>query len=802
MLLFAALFFSFLLPQTDALSLSGVVFDTNARPVADVQVHLEEPTQRKQWDAVTKAEGTFRFERLDLGTYRITIKREGYFETSTEVRLESSKTVEFTLAAAETVKQEIDVIARPEPINTDSVAPQNVVNDEVIQNIPYTGRQNFLNALSLMPGVLRDNMNQIHIHGSRPDQIRYQMDGLYLTDGVSGGLGSNIPIDAIESVDMDLANYSAEFGKSSGGIVRVHSQFIGNKYRFNVTDFIPGWDFRQKSIAEFSPRLLFSGPLVQNKLWFMYSGTLRYVHSFLEELEAPNKERTRTQTAADQLLKLQWNLRESHVVTVELLHNYDYYGNAGLSLVRPRETTTNFLKRGTTLGLSNRQVVSGKLFETVLQWTRRRDSDLAKGTRPLEARPEGWLGNFFTDRRGYAQRAHGSQTIAWDKESGGVTHRFKVGGEFDWVDSNIQLDRRAFNLFNEKGEVRQFVSFAGPDFAATQNREYGAFVQDRMVLNKKLQVELGLRYDRERVVGRNNVEPRAGFSFLPFGTARSKVSGGVGLFYDNIARLNFQLPHLKSRFTTTYTNGVPAAAPAATDVHVSPQLRNPSGVHWNAAWEHEWAPRWVSRIDYIQKNGRDQIRLAAQPNPNGFDMVFNNSGRSDYHAVKISVDRPIRTNLRFLGSYIYSNAKARPSLALDFPDPAVELVPEVPVDWNTPHRFVGWGYFPLPTNLSASFSVEARSGFPFTMVDDLNRIVGAYNQRKMPMHFVTNASIEKEIPIPFGNGKRMAFRIGVTNLFNRFNPRFVDTNVNSPYRMQFSDSSRRHFSARVRILKK
>jgi hypothetical protein len=274
------------------------------------------------------------------------------------------------------------------------------------------------------------------------------------------------------------------------------------------------------------------------------------------------------------------------------------------------------------------------------------------------------------------------------------------------------------------------------------------------------------------------------------------------LFYDNITLLNLQLPHLQRRFTTIYANGVPASAPAATDVRVNPGLRNPWGVHWNAAWENEWAPRWVTRVDYIQKNGRDQVRLAAETNPAGFDMVFNNSGKADYRAIEVSLDRPIRTNLRFLASYTYSNAKARPSLALDFPDPAVESVPEVPVDWNTPHRFVGWGYFPLPSHLSASFSFEARSGFPFTAVDDLNHIVGAYNNRKMPAYLVTNASVEKEIPVPFGSGKRMAFRIGVTNLFNQFNPRFVDTNVNSPYFLSLSDSSSRHFSARVRILKK
>ena len=93
--------------------------------------------------------------------------------------------------------------------------------------------------------------------------------------------------------------------------------------------------------------------------------------------------------------------------------------------------------------------------------------------------------------------------------------------------------------------------------------------------------------------------------------------------------------------------------------------------------------------------------------------------------------------------------------------------------------------------------MEARSGFPYTLVDDLNRTVGGYNSHVMPMYFETNAGIEKELPIPFGNGKRVAFRIGATNLFNRFNPRFVDSNVNSPTTNMFSDSSGRHFTARV-----
>jgi outer membrane receptor protein involved in Fe transport len=794
------LFVPSLAAQTDNLSLAGTVFDTNAKPVGSAHVRLEEPTEQKKWDSETKADGTFRFDRLAFGTYRITVELQGYFETFTDVRLESSKTVEFTLAPAETVTQEVDVVARPEPINVDSVAPQEVVTNEVIQSIPYTGRQSFLNAVALMPSVVRDNNNGVHINGSRPDQVRYQLDGLYLTDVAGTGLGSNIPIDAIESVDLNLANYSAEFGKSSGGVINVHSQFIGDKVRFNATDFIPGWDFRTKSLSDFSPRFLFSGPLVQKKLWFMYSGTMRYINSYLNDIAtSANK---MTQSGADQLFKLQWNLKESHVLTVHLLVNADNMSNEGLSIVRPVETTTNFLRRGVTLGVSDRHVVRGKLFETTLQWTRRHETDLAKGTGPLQAYPNLWTGNYFQDQIANVERAHLAQTVAWDKEAGGLTHRLKAGGEFDWVDSNLQVNRRPFTVYDDQGNIQQTVAFTGPNYTDVHNQEYGAFVQDRIIFSSKLQAEAGVRYDRERVTGRNNAGPRFAFSYLPFGTARSKLSGGVGLFYDDITLTDLQLPNLQRRLTTTYTNGIPTTAPSATSIFASPDLINPSTLHWNLQWEHEWVPRWVSRIQYIQKDGVNQVRLAAQPTSDGFNMVFDNSGASTYRAMEITVDRPIRTNLHFLGSYTYSNAKERPSLSIDFPDPAIENFGKLPVAWNTPHRFVGWGYFPLPTHLMVSFSVEARSGFPYTKLDDLNRVVGTYNGQTMPMYFVTNAGVEKELPIPFGNGKRVAVRVGITNLFNRFNPRFIDTNVNSPTFGTLSDSSRRHFSARVRILKK
>src|SRR5439155_989155 len=96
---------------------------------------------------------------------------------------------------------------------------------------------------------------------------------------------------------------------------------------------------------------------------------------------------------------------------------------------------------------------------------------------------------------------------------------------------------------------------------------------------------------------------------------------------------------------------------------------------------------------------------ADQSPATGFDILFDNSGTYHYRSVEFSIDRPIRTDFRILASYIYSNAEARPSLSLDFPDPTVKFLPEAPVEWNATHRFVSWGYFPLPSHFNASFSV-------------------------------------------------------------------------------------------------
>jgi hypothetical protein len=293
-----------------------------------------------------------------------------------------------------------------------------------------------------MPGVLRDNLNQIHIHGSRPDQIRYQLDGLYVTDPSSGGLGASIPIDAIESVDMDLANYSAEFGKASGGVVRVHSQFVGDKYKFNVTDFIPGWDFRQKSMRRvFTAAVVVRARCPKEALVHVFGNDS--LHPQLSRRVYRSIGRTDAHINRHRIncSKLQWNLRESHVFHARISSQRRVLSgirdSAWCGLARTQPMRFGVVPRSdsptaTSYAASfSKPPFNGRAVATAIS---------PKDSRPMEVRPDRWLGNYYSDEFGRNQRFHSAATVAWDQETAGLRHhvrggrRVRLGGLDDYLD--------------------------------------------------------------------------------------------------------------------------------------------------------------------------------------------------------------------------------------------------------------------------------------------------------------------------------------------------------------------------------
>src|SRR4029077_3734166 len=97
------------------------------------------------------------------GAYSVEVAKDVFFTFKTEIKLDASTEVDFTLSPVESVNEHVDVVARPEPISTDTVSSQQILNEAVMQSLPRGGSRNFINALQLMPEVLEDEFGQIHI---------------------------------------------------------------------------------------------------------------------------------------------------------------------------------------------------------------------------------------------------------------------------------------------------------------------------------------------------------------------------------------------------------------------------------------------------------------------------------------------------------------------------------------------------------------------------------------------------------------------------------------------------------------
>jgi len=131
-----------------------------------------------------------------------------------------------------------------------------VVNATTVRELPLNGRS-WTDLAALQPGVdtiqtqptfstgadrgNRGFGQQMSISGARPQQNNYRLDGISLNDYANGApgsvLGGNLGVDAIQEFSVLTSNYSAEYGKTSGGVVNAITRsgtntFHGSGYEF------------------------------------------------------------------------------------------------------------------------------------------------------------------------------------------------------------------------------------------------------------------------------------------------------------------------------------------------------------------------------------------------------------------------------------------------------------------------------------------------------------------------------------------------------------------------------------------
>jgi hypothetical protein len=287
-----------LLAQNEDSVLIGRVVDPSGSGVAKAVIRLTENSTAAVRETESLEDGLYRFDLLPPGEYSIHVTAQGFetFEDS-KLRMEVAKASTFnvplTLGA---VTQTVQVEAEVSPMDTASAALGTTITGEKVKALPLNGRQ-FLQLALLAPGtnsgglaVQQNSLRQgdlggLSVGGQRTNDSAYLLDGVMNTDLDYNALNYIPVVDSIAEFQVQIAQYSAEYGRASGGQINVLTQAGTNRWhgglweflRNNVMDARPFNLTTQSSVPEFRRNQfggMIGGPLLKNKLFgfFVYEG--------------------------------------------------------------------------------------------------------------------------------------------------------------------------------------------------------------------------------------------------------------------------------------------------------------------------------------------------------------------------------------------------------------------------------------------------------------------------------------------------------------------------------------------------
>jgi hypothetical protein len=209
-------------------AIGGTVYDTNGAVVANAKVVVHNKGTNAEKSITTNDSGYYRVANLPSGTYTVTVSQQGFAPFKAEqVIVQVGSVTEFSPhmgvgATSETV----DVTAEAPQINVTSQEIATTMNQTAIANLPINGGR-WSNFSLLTPGVVSDSnafgllsfrgistlLNNNTVDGADNNQAFFSEERGRTRAGYS------TPKVAIEEFQVNTSNYSAEYGRSAGGVV-------------------------------------------------------------------------------------------------------------------------------------------------------------------------------------------------------------------------------------------------------------------------------------------------------------------------------------------------------------------------------------------------------------------------------------------------------------------------------------------------------------------------------------------------------------------------------------------------------
>lgn len=480
--------------------------------------------------------GNYEFMRLNAGSYTLEISLDGFAAMKKTVLIGDDQAVsQNAILELDAVSANVTVTSDPNGINVTDATVTEAISSKVLQNTPLL-EEKFQEALPLVPGVIRGPDGLINIKGSQASQVGTLLGNSNGDDPVTGNMAIDLPLEAVESVEVVSNPYSAEFGNFNGGVVQVQTRSGSNKWDFRFTNFFPRLRKRGGSIRgieSIKPRLSFGGPLKKDKLFFFQSFEYKFLQTRVENL--PDLESDTKLESFDSFTRIDYNFTDSHRLNASFALFPQKLDFVNLNTFNPQTTAANLHQRGWLAAVNDQYVTSkGGIWQTTFS-VKQADTDVfGNSGEAFTLAPQVHSGGFFNRQnreslRYEAQTIHSLPVIDWNGQ-----HFLKFGGGFSYTTFEGSSINKDVRIARAIGSLNQLQTYVGDGKLSRNKSEVGFFVHDKWTINPQLTLDLGVRFDRDNIGGEVNAAPRLGFVLSPFDDNKTVIRGGVGVFFSKV----------------------------------------------------------------------------------------------------------------------------------------------------------------------------------------------------------------------------------------------------------------------------
>jgi outer membrane receptor protein involved in Fe transport len=595
--------------QQGSAELRGRVTDEQGASLPGAAIVIRHQQSGIYRQAASTTDGSYYLAGVVPGPYELTVELTGFKKLSRrDVKLEVGKTSTIDLALqVGGLAEELTVTAESPIVDITSKEVGGHISDRELTDLPSINR-NYIGFIGLLPGVIPNistesfGSDSVSVNGQDSRNNNYLLDGGNNNDDVIGqraGTQARTPLEAIQEFQVLTNQYDAEFGRTTGAIVNAITKQGTNSFHGSAFAFIQDASLTEKNYFTEKNNLpkpdtkfqqygfTLGGPLIRDKAHFFVS-LERVIEDLAQNITIPsrpdfNSAPIRETRVWNSLVRFDHQINSDHSWSVRWLRETSPQFNQIIPAVNPIAGVTGTFPvtlaaareeddLDQTVAASLNSVFGSTRVNTLrFAWTQE-DVSFATPTFNSNGRHQDQLPAMLVFRTYVDQQNNTAQarvndgwqledTFSWFIPGAKGDHNLRVGFQYqhstnkataqdNWngtfsIPSDQPFVPGNFSTYPERLSIR----VPGESLTDMKADYYGAFIQDKWQLNRRLTLSLGLRYDLEKIpiqefdnpefsdpgdypVDGNNVAPRIGFAWDMKGDGQTVVRGGYGRFYD------------------------------------------------------------------------------------------------------------------------------------------------------------------------------------------------------------------------------------------------------------------------------